>query len=120
MHVVIASSPLRYLNNATIDSLNKIMALGADISIGDGPADRLVQGYLKYKGYRRVRVHSAYGKVVVNRGFRTVRGYKSYKARDRAMCDLADYALVLWNGKGEYTAEIALMMGDRAKVISYN
>ena len=89
------------------EALDKIMALGFDIVIGDAPGiDSQVQWYLKQKGYQKVTVYFAthkHSKPRNNYGFKTVAINGSYIDRDKAMCEIADYGLAVWNGQSRGT-----------------
>ena len=90
------------------DSLDRIMAQGFDIVIGDAHGiDSQVQWYLKHKGYQKVTVYYAvFGKNTKPRNnyvFSTLAIHGNYTERDKAMCAIADYGLAIWNGQSKGT-----------------
>ena len=90
-------------------SINKMMAQGFEILIGDAPGvDSGIQWYLQSRNYTKVTVYySIEGnrtKPRNNWGFETVGIEGSYVDRDKAMCEIADYGLAIWNGHSKGTA----------------
>ena len=106
-------------------SLDRIMALGFDIVIGDAPGiDSQVQWYLKHKSYQKVTVYYAvFGKHTKprnNYGFPSIPINGSYSQRDKAMCAIADYGLAIWNGHSKGTlANIQRVPKTRVFRVSY-
>ncbi len=109
-------------------ALDALIARGAAIVIGDcWGVDRCVQEYLAAAGYRNVTVYASgdtarnnagsWPEVHVDAGG-TTRGYYFYKAKDVAMADAADCALVLWDGKSRGTRENIRRMRNRGKGVS--
>jgi hypothetical protein len=90
------------------------MGNGLTVIVGDANgADKAVQSYLASKNYHRVEVFCVAGgcrnnvgnwpthEIAVAPGSR--RDFAYYSAKDRAMGEEADYALMLWDGKSRGT-----------------
>jgi adenine-specific DNA-methyltransferase len=91
---------------SAIASIDKIIALGFEILVGDAPGvDAAVQRYLKSKGYSKVTVYFVGNKPRFNAGFPSVVIVGKYTDRDRYMCCRADYGLAIWDGISKGTAE---------------
>lgn len=93
------------LPSPALDSLNKIMDLGFDVVVGDcSGVDKLIQEYLYNHKYQNVTVYHINNKPRNNIGFQTVKVKgRSYSAKDIAMSEIADYGLVIWDGKSKGT-----------------
>ena len=86
-----------------------MMAQGFEILIGDAPGvDSGIQWYLQSRNYTKVTVYYSIDgnrtKPRNNWGFETVGIVGSYGDRDKAMCEIADYGLAIWNGHSRGTA----------------
>lgn len=114
MHKVFVSGSRRIneLPEAAKTSLDKIMALGFTILVGDCyicppgyGVDLLVQRYLKSEGYQRVQVDHIGAQPRHNVGFEgvSVEG-KCQTDKDKAMAEMADYGLAIWEGVSPGTA----------------
>ena len=106
--VISGSRSITTLPKEAIASLDKIIALGFDILIGDAPGvDAAVQCYLKSKGYNRVKVCIS-GRNNIrarnNAGFPCLVIPGSYSDRDCYMCSQAQYGLAIWDGSSKGTA----------------
>ena len=97
------------LPRVVFESLDRIMAQGLEVIIGDARGvDSAIQWYLKSKNYTKVTVYySIEGNRIKPRnnwGFETVGIVGSYSDRDKAMCERADYGLAVWDGHSKGTA----------------
>lgn len=103
--MISGSRSVNKLPQNAIDSLNKIIDLGFDIVVGDcSGVDKLIQEYLYNHNYQNVTVYHINNKPRNNVGFKTVKVQgRSYSAKDIAMCQIADYGLVIWDGKSKGT-----------------
>lgn len=98
--VISGSRSIQTLPDEAKSRIDNIVKSGAEILVGDAPGiDTQVQKYLKSIDYDRVTVYHAYDKPRNNQGFPTQGGFSSYVARDEAMCDQANYGLVVWDGQ---------------------
>ena len=106
MKVMISGSRLiETLPPEAIERIDTIMTLGAEILVGDAPGiDSEVQKYLKSRDYDQVTVYHAYENPRNNEGFPTQGNYPSYTDRDKAMGELADRGLAIWDGLSKGTA----------------
>jgi adenine-specific DNA-methyltransferase len=109
--LISGSMSIKYkdLPSEVFASLDRIMAQGFEILIGDAPGvDSGIQWYLQSRNYTKVTVYySIEGnrtKPRNNWGFETVGIVGSYGDRDKAMCEIADYGLAIWNGHSRGTA----------------
>lgn len=120
MKVCISGSlSIRSLPAAAIGRLDTILALGAEVLIGDAPGvDTLVQSLLADRGYRNVTVWHCGTTPRNNVGgwpTRAVRG--SYTDRDREMCAAAEFGLAIWDGRSPGTARNIRQLGTRMRVV---
>jgi hypothetical protein len=109
--IISGSMSIKYkdLPSEVFTSLDKIMAQGFEILIGDAAGvDSGIQWYLKSRNYTKVTVYYSIDgnriKPRNNWGFETVGIVGSYSDRDKAMCEIADYGLAVWDGHSEGTA----------------
>lgn len=103
--MISGSRSVSELPSPAVDSLNKIMDLGFDVLVGDcSGIDKLVQEYLYNHNYQNVTVYHINNKPRNNMGFKTVKIQgRSYSVKDIAMSEIADYGLVIWDGKSKGT-----------------
>jgi adenine-specific DNA-methyltransferase len=106
--VISGSRSIGVLPQEAIASLDKIIALGFDILIGDAPGvDFAVQCYLKSRNYNKVNICIS-GRNNIrprnNAGFPCIIVPGSYSDRDCYMCSRAQYGLAVWDGKSKGTA----------------
>ena len=97
------------LPSEVFESLDRIMSQGLEVIIGDAHGvDSAIQWHLKSKNYSKVTVYySIEGNRVKPRnnwGFEAVGIVGSYSDRDKAMCEIADYGLAIWDGHSRGTA----------------
>ena len=97
------------LPSEVFESLDRIMSQGLEVIIGDAPGvDSGIQWYLKSKNYSKVTIYYSiqgnYHKARNNWGFKTIPIIGSYVDRDKAMCEIADYGLAIWDGHSKGTA----------------
>ena len=90
-------------------------------------ADQLMQQYLHEKGYRNVFVYVSGDEIRHNEGDWDVvhchgaaapYSYEFYKIKDEAMADLADTALMLWDGESPGTRENIIEMRQQGKPVT--
>jgi adenine-specific DNA-methyltransferase len=103
--VVSGSRSVRVLPVAAKEALRKIIALGAQVLVGDcDGVDRAVQDFLSAAGYTKVRVYHIGPRPRHNCGFPTVAVSGSrYEDKDIRMCQEADYGLAIWDGQSPGT-----------------
>ena len=98
---------------------------GFQILVGDANgADKAIQRYLAEKAYRNVVVHCMENHCRNNIGNwptrqvpapRDARGFAYYSLKDRAMVEIAEYALMLWDGKSKGTINNIVALSRRNK-----
>ena len=106
--LISGSRSIKVLPDDAIVSIDRIIALGFHIILGDANGiDNLVQKYLAYRKYRKVTVYYASfngsGKPRNNHNFSAISVPGNYSERDKAMCLLADYGLAIWDGRSRGT-----------------
>ena len=110
---VAGSRQIKQLDPVICDKLNHIMDQNAVVLVGDASgADTLVQRFFFEHDYRNVEVFACEGKARNNLGNWSVRtvpadkkvkGFEYYKIKDEAMAQIADYGLMIWDGKSRGT-----------------
>ena len=122
---------LSRLNRDVMRRLDNIVNKGLMVIVGDANgADRAIQSYLASKKYERVEVFCIVGGCRNNVGnwpTREIevapasrRDFAYYSAKDRAMGEEADCALMLWDGKSRGTlANIRDLVGQAKPVVVY-
>lgn len=100
---------------------------GFQILIGDANgADKAVQRYLAEQAYRNVVVHCMENHCRNNVGNwptrqvpapRDARGFAYYSLKDRAMAEVAEFGLMLWDGKSKGTINNIVTLSRRNKPI---
>lgn len=98
--MVSGSRSVRILPAAAEEVLRNIIALGAQVLVGDcDGVDRAVQAFLSAAGYPHVTVYHIGPRPRHNRGFPTVTvSGARYEDKDIRLCQDADYGLAIWNG----------------------
>lgn len=117
--VIFGSIAVKTLPADACVNIDRIIALGAQILVGDAPGvDAEVQRYLERKGYRRTTVYYRGARARNNLGgFPTVRVDGSFTDRDRQMCAEAEYGLGIWDGRSPGSARNIEQLGTRCRVI---
>jgi hypothetical protein len=126
------SRRLSRLNEAIRARLKNMVDSGMDIIIGDANgADRAMQEYLARTAYQNVTVYCAGDKCRNNVGNwasrfvkvdSRLRGRDFYAKKDKAMAALADFGLVLWDGKsvGSINNVYELVVREKKVVVYYS
>ncbi|MEG4997862.1 hypothetical protein [Microcoleus sp. B4-D4] len=107
--MISGSRSIQELPSEAHTSLNRIIELGFEVTVGDAPGvDSLVQQYLRSKNYEKVLVYyalfSGNGKPRNTSGYPVVGISGNYSARDIEMCSHCDYGLAIWDGHSIGTA----------------
>jgi len=116
------------LSEQVKERLCNVIDGGAHIVVGDANgADKAVQKYLTENGYRNVTVYCSGEHARNNVGQwqtrnvlppRNARGYAFYAAKDRAMALVADFGLMIWDGKSPGTVlNILRLLGAGKKAV---
>ena len=118
--VVSGSRSITKLSPIIIHYLDKFMADGVYILIGDAPGvDKLVQSYLASKSYPRVAIF--YSKYGLRNNVGNWKAYKisgNYTDRDIVMHNEATCGLVVWDGKSKGSLRnINQLKADNKKVV---
>lgn len=102
--MVSGTRSIKTLPQAARDALDKIIALGFELIVGDCyGVDDLVQRYLKTKGYAKVTVyHINQPRHTNSYPTRKISGSRQ-DAKDRQLCSDADYGLAVWDGVSKGT-----------------
>ena len=105
------SRAINRLNNEIRQRLGNLTNQGFDIVLGDANgADKAVQKWLLEQEYPKVTVYCSGDSCRNNLGqwpvktvevSRSLRGRDFYTQKDKAMAQVADYGLVLWDGKSQ-------------------
>jgi len=110
--------------------LDTMAAKDFQILVGDANgADKAVQTYLAAKAYPHVLVHCMERHCRNNVGNwptrevaapKGARGFEFYSVKDRLMADVADYGLMLWDGKSKGTINnVVNLSRDGKPVVVY-
>ena len=115
------------LNAEVKDRLDRIMAKGLPVVIGDANgADKVVQRYLQEHEFANVEVFSADASPRNNLGgwpLRVIRpahprkDFDYYATKDRAMAEAATVGLMLWDGQSRGTLMNVLRLAARDKPV---
>ena len=106
------SKTLKAFSPCMTRALDIICEKGYEVLIGDCfGADKLVQKYLRERGYDKVKVYASGTKVRCNEGGYPVisvpaegkLGFEFYRQKDIAMSLTADHALMFWDGVSKGT-----------------
>lgn len=127
---IAGSRHLPRLNKDVKQRISNIVDRGFTIIVGDANgADKAVQQYLNELGYQQVIVFCTEGNCRNNVGNWPTRAipaanparknFDYYRAKDQAMVEEADYALMLWDGqsRGTLTNMVALVQRHRPLVV---
>lgn len=121
MKVCISGSrSIRTLPAAALARLDAILALNAEILIGDNPlgVDTLVQRVLAERGYQAVTVwHRGTAPRSNVGGWPTRAVAGSYTDRDRAMCSASEFGLAVWDGRSPGAGRNIRQLGRRMRVV---
>lgn len=106
--LISGSRSIKLLPNEAKESIDKIIKLNWDITVGDASGvDCLVQKYLKESNYTKVTVYYAVfnstSKPRNTNGYKAIGIRGNYQNRDLHMCSLADYGLAIWDQKSKGT-----------------
>jgi hypothetical protein len=122
---VAGSRKISRLPVAVKSRIDTVIEKGFRILVGDANgADKAVQRYLAEKGYRDVVVHCMENHCRNNVGDwptrqvpapRDARGFAYYSLKDRAMAEVAEYGLMLWDGKSKGTINNIVSLARRNK-----
>lgn len=107
--------------------IDTMIEKGFQILVSDANgADKAVQRYLADKAYRNVVVHCMENDCRNNVGQwptrqvqapRGARGFDYYSVKDRAMAEVAEYGLMLWDGKSKGTINNVVNLSRRNKLV---
>ncbi|MGE0420664.1 MAG: hypothetical protein AB7O88_00290 [Reyranellaceae bacterium] len=122
------SRSIARLPAAAGERLDNIVASGAHVVVGDAAgADKAVQRHLLDAGYRSVEIFASEGRPRHNLGDWPVRtvsaagvrgGYAFFAAKDRAMAEVAEFGLMIWDGKSPGTIlNILRLVGQDKKAV---
>jgi hypothetical protein len=127
---IAGSRRLSRLNPNVRDRIDKIIDKGLTVIVGDANGvDKSVQRYLSGKNYANVIVFCMEGGCRNNIGgwpTRVIRAadpgrrdFAYYSAKDRAMTDIADYGLMIWDGqsRGTLTNIVHLVQSGKPVVV---
>jgi hypothetical protein len=124
MKVCISGSrSISKLHPEAIARINRIIELNATILIGDAPGvDVLVQSYLYSVGYDQVEIWHIGDRPRNNiNSWPTVEvDSNRYMARDKAMCDVADFGLAIWDGESPGTKRNIQQLANRMRIVEIN
>ena len=123
-HVFVAGSrKISRLPAAVKQRIDTIIDKGFQVLVGDANgADKAVQQYLADKAYRNVVVHCMENGCRNNIGKwpsrhvaapRGVRGFDYYSVKDMAMAEIAEFGLMLWDGKSKGTINNVVNLSRR-------
>jgi hypothetical protein len=123
---IAGSRKLSKLNKRVLNRLDRIIANGFTIIVGDANGmDKAVQAYVNGKHYSNVTVFCMENACRNNLGEWRVkeigasdpsrRDFSFYSTKDKAMADEADYGLMLWDGKSRGTLANILNLVHRGK-----
>ena len=127
-HVFVAGSrKISRLPAAVKHRIDTIMDKGFQVLVGDANgADKAVQQYLADKNYRNVVVHCMENGCRNNVGKwpsrhvpapRGVRGFDYYSVKDTAMAEIAEFGLMLWDGKSKGTINNVVNLSRRHRPV---
>ena len=117
------------LDAAVRGRLRRIVERGLRVVVGDAQgADSAMQSYLHTQGYGKVVVYCVGSRCRNNVGSWPIhsvladpahRGRAPYTLRDKAMAAVADYGLVLWDGKskGSFSNILELLKHGKSTVV---
>ena len=112
------------------ERLHGIYSKNYTVLVGDANgADKAVQKYFAGLNYANIVVYASNGKARNNLGNwpveavpvpASVKGFKFYAEKDKAMAKAADYGFMLWNGESKGTLNNMInLLNDNKKVLVY-
>lgn len=124
------SRSLSRLNDTTRQRLDKVLAQGIFVVVGDANgADKAFQAYLAQRRYQHVAVYCSGTACRNNLGPwkaehvpvpDEIMGREFYAQKDKKMAERADYGFMLWDGKSAGTvANIVEMLRQGKKVLVF-
>lgn len=128
---IAGSRSLTRLSDALRERLERIIAEGHDVLVGDANgADKAVQSFFSERDYRRVTVFCTGGRCRNNVGqWATMAvappsgvhsGYDFYAVKDREMASAATHGLMVWDGESRGTfANIRTLVAAQKPVVVY-
>ena len=127
-HVFVAGSRrISRLPAAVKQRIDTIIDKGFQVLVGDANgADKAVQQYLADKAYRNVVVHCMENGCRNNVGQwpsrhvpapRGARGFDYYSVKDLAMAEVAEFGLMLWDGKSKGTINNVVNLSRRSRPV---
>jgi adenine-specific DNA-methyltransferase len=117
------------LSSQARERLGNIISKGHDVVVGDANgADRAVQKFLHEADYRKVTVYCSGPHPRNNLGQwnlqavtppKAAKGFQFYAAKDREMAQVADFGLMIWDGKSPGTVlnVLRLVRAGKAAVL---
>jgi hypothetical protein len=108
-------STVTELSAEAIYRLDRIIALGADIMIGD--TDRAIQNYLHSRAYTKVVIHYSGKKPKVNIGYPEKGGYISAGVRDLEISKKSDWMLTIGTN-AQIKKNIAAIGSDKVRLVA--
>jgi hypothetical protein len=128
---IAGSRSLTRINDALRERLDRIIAEGHDVLVGDANgADKAVQSFFAERNYRQVTVFWTGGRCRNNVGGWPVlavappagvhSGYDFYAVKDREMASVATHGLMVWDGESRGTfANIRTLVAAEKPVVVY-
>lgn len=122
---IAGSLAIKHLDDAVKERINKIVENGLSVVVGDAKgADSAVQAHLARRAFRDATVFASNGvprnnigdwivASVATEGRRGTRHF--FAAKDQAMAEVADYGLMIWDGKSAGTLRNVLELFSRQK-----
>lgn len=118
---ICGSRSVKQLPSAAVESLTKMMALGADIIVGDCyGVDALVQQWFADHDYFNVTVYhiGQSPRYCQHTNFKSERASGTRQTdKDDLMMIAADFGLAIWDGKSAGTQRSIEFMGNRMKTV---
>ncbi|MDB9315612.1 hypothetical protein PN462_21040 [Spirulina sp. CS-785/01] len=106
--MISGSRTIQKLPLPALQAMNRIMQKKFHVIVGDASGvDCLVQRYLSFHKYPNVTVYYAlflgHGKPRHTMDYPAIGILGNYQERDKQMCQMADYALAIWDGRSKGT-----------------
>lgn len=124
---VAGSRKISWLPVEVKQRIDTIIEKGFQVLVGDANgADKAVQQYLADKAYRNVVVHCTENGCRNNVGQwpsrhvpapRGARGFDYYSVKDMAMAEVAEFGLMLWDGKSKGTINNIVNLSRRSRPV---
>ena len=117
---VSGSRSIKFLPSSALQALDRIMAQGFTILVGDCfGVDLLIQRYLSAKGYRQVAICHINARPRHNLGFNSMQVSGTHQTdKDSYMGRTANFGLAIWDGASPGTAKNIARV--KTKVITVN